>query len=162
VTHRTVKSVSEDFTRFKFNVSVAKLMTLTTELQRAVDAGAPASDVRAAAEALVLMLAPMAPHVAEELWRGPLRHEPSVHLAAWPSYDEALARPEEVVLVVQVDGKIRDRLTVAADLDEEAARTLALGSEKVRRHLEGRSVERVFQGAPRPGAPMLLNIVTRA
>ncbi|HEX9313331.1 MAG TPA: leucine--tRNA ligase [Actinomycetota bacterium] len=161
LTHRTIAGATDDFRRFKFNVSVAKLMTLTSELPRHLDAGGSAEDLREAAEALVLMLAPMAPHVAEELWREALGHAESVHLAPWPTFDPTLARAEEVVLVVQVDGKVRDRLTVPADLDPEASRELAFSSEKVRRHLEGRRIERVFQGAARPGAPMLLNVVTR-
>ena len=161
LTHRTIAGATDDFHRFKFNVSVAKLMTLTSELLRHLEAaGGSSEELREAAEALVLMLAPMAPHVAEELWREALGNAESVHLARWPSFDETLARAEEVVLVVQVDGKIRDRLTVPADLDPEASRELAFSSEKVMRHLEGRQVERVFQGAARPGAPMLLNVVT--
>src|SRR5439155_9836882 len=86
-THRTIKGVTEDFSRFRFNTSVAKLMTLTSELQRALDEGR-AGGGRFAAESLVLMLASMAPHVAEELWRNALGHESSVHMARWPAYDE--------------------------------------------------------------------------
>jgi leucyl-tRNA synthetase len=162
LTHRTIAGATDDFRRFKFNVSVAKLMTLTSELLRHLEAaGGSSEEAHEAAEALVLMLAPMAPHVAEELWREALGNAESVHLARWPSFDETLARVEEVVLVVQVDGKVRDRLTVPADLGPEASRELAFSSQKVKRHLEGRQVEQVFQGAARPGAPMLLNVVTR-
>src|SRR5207248_2353647 len=105
--HRTIEGVTEDFGRFRYNTAVAKLMTLTTELQRALDERGPsvAGDARFVAESLVLMLAPMAPHVTEELWRSALGHGSSVHRAAWPAFDPELARPEEVVLVVQVDGK---------------------------------------------------------
>jgi len=157
--HRTIKGVSEDFGRFRFNTSVAKLMTLTSELQRALDEGRTAG-VRFSAESLVLMLAPMAPHVSEELWREALGHDSSVHAAGWPTYEEDLARADEVVLVVQVDGKVRDRLTVPATLDAAAGRELALASEKVRRFLQGRRVEKVFEGGGRPGSPKLVNIVT--
>ena len=159
--HRTIKDVTEDYRRFRFNTAVAKLMRLTTDVQHVLDAGGVADqDARFAAEALVLMLAPMAPHVTEQLWRGVLGHGESVHVASWPSFDPELAKAEEVVLVVQVDGKVRDRLTVPASLDAEAGRELALSSDKVRRHLQGRRVERVFEGAARPGAPKLVNIVT--
>jgi leucyl-tRNA synthetase len=158
-THRTIKGVSEDFSRYRFNTSVAKLMTLTSELQRALDEGRTAQ-ARFAAESLVLMLAPMAPHLAEELWREALGHDGSVHMAPWPAHDEVLARAEEVTLVVQVDGKVRDRLTVPASLDQEAGRELALASEKVRRFLVGRRVEKVFEGGGRPGSTKLVNIVT--
>jgi len=160
--HRTVKGVTEDFGRFRFNTAVAKLMTLTNELQRVFesDSREAAADGRFAAEALVLMLAPMAPHVTEELWRSALGHGESVHAARWASFDPSLAAAEEVVLVVQVDGKVRDRLTVPADLDPGAGRELALSAPNVRRFLEGRQVRRVFEGAVRPGAPRLVNIVT--
>ena len=161
--HRTIKAVTDDFARFRFNTAVAKLMTLTNDLQRLLDSdpSAGADDGRFAAESLVLMLAPMAPHIAEELWREALGHDSSVHVGRWPSYDEELARAEEVALVVQVDGKVRDRLSVPADLDEDATREIALGSEKVARLLAGRSVERVFQSAVRPGSPRIVNVVTR-
>jgi leucyl-tRNA synthetase len=160
--HRTIKGVTEDFARFRFNTAVAKLMSLTNELQRVLDSDemAPANDARFAAESLVLMLAPMAPHIAEELWREALGHDESVHLARWPAFDSELARAEEVPLVVQVDGKVRDRLSMPADLDEDAVRELAFGSEKVKRVLEGREVQRVFQSAPRPGSPRVVNVVT--
>ncbi len=154
--------MTEDFGRFRFNTAVAKLMTLTNELQRVFesDSREAAADGRFAAEALVLMLAPMAPHVTEELWRSALGHGESVHAARWASFDPSLAAAEEVVLVVQVDGKVRDRLTVPADLDPGAGRELALSAPNVRRFLEGRQVRRVFEGAVRPGAPRLVNIVT--
>jgi leucyl-tRNA synthetase len=114
-------------------------------------------DVREAAEALVLLLAPMAPHVCEELWRDVLGHSETVVFGPWPAWDEALAREDEVVLVVQVDGKVRDRVSVSADADEERSREAAMASVRVRRSIEGREVARVVVRPPR-----LVNIVTRA
>ena len=152
--------MTEDYRRFKYNVAVAKLMSLTNDLQRKLDAGGDPGEAREAATALVLMLAPLAPHITEELWRTSLGHDASVHVARWPQFDPDLSEAEEVVLVVQVDGKIRDRLTVPAGLDPEASRALALGSEKVQRWLAGREPTHVFQGVGRPGAPRLVNIVT--
>jgi len=108
----------------------------------------------AALEKLVLMLSPFAPHLGEELWRR-LGHMGSVHLEAWPSYDPQLAASGEVTVVVQVDGKVRERLTVSADLPVEEVQTLALDSERVRAFLAGRTVERVVAV---PGK--LINIVT--
>ena len=141
-THRTVRKVTEDFERFGFNTAIAAMMELTNHLVRVREtlAGSPAWEE--AVRALILMLAPVAPHLAEELWEligGPY----SVHTQAWPSYDPELARTPEVTLVVQVDGRVRDRLTVPEDLPEAEARALALASERVRQHLNGRVVKDV-------------------
>jgi leucyl-tRNA synthetase len=154
--HRTRRGVTIDHERFRFNVAIAKLMTLTNELVRALDAGDRGPAVREAAETLVQLVAPFAPHIAEELWRRPLAHAESVFRSAWPSWDEDLARDDEVVLVVQVDGKVRDRITVAAGATEDECRERATSSSKVGAFLEGRHLERVIVRAPK-----LVNMVTR-
>ena len=100
------------------------------------------------------MLAPMAPFIAEDLWRDALGNGGAVYLAAWPSYDEALAAQDRVTLVVQVDGKVRDRIDVSADVSEEAARELALASENAKRAVGQREIAKVIV---RP--PKLVNIV---
>jgi leucyl-tRNA synthetase len=153
VTHRTIKAVTDDMERFRFNVAISKLQVLSNEMRSALDAGGGA---REAASALTLMLAPLAPFAAEELWREVLGNGASVHSTPWPAFDEALAREERVTLVVQVDGKVRDRIEVAPDVGEDAARELALGSEKVQRALDGREVAKTIVRAPR-----LVNLVTR-
>src|SRR5207249_6393290 len=155
-THRRVKAVTRDLERIGFNVAIAKLMTLTNELQRALDKGVGRSAVRDAAERLVLMLSPMAPHIAEELWHEALGQTDMASMHAWPEWDEALAREEEVVLVVQVDGKVRDRVTVPADADEAACLEAARSSERVRRYLGGAGEVRAVVRPPR-----LVNFVTR-
>jgi leucyl-tRNA synthetase len=155
--HRTIKAVSSDYERFGFNVAISKLMALSTELQRAVDAGVDQEEARQAAEALVLMLAPMAPHISEELWQGPLGHTATLAYGPWPTWEEALTEEDEAVLVVQVDGRVRDRISVPSSAGEEECRSAALGSERIRRLLEGRSIERVIVRAPR-----LVSIVTAA
>jgi leucyl-tRNA synthetase len=104
----------------------------------------------------VLLAAPIAPFITEELWREALGGEESVHLARWPEFDPALAAEETVTLVVQVDGKVRDTLEVAPDLGQEEAERLARESERVRRALGDRPVNRVIVRAPR-----LVNLVTR-
>jgi leucyl-tRNA synthetase len=144
--------VTEDLERFRFNTAISKLMVLSNEMRAALDAGHGA---RGAAEALAQMLAPLAPFAAEELWREELGHTGSVHRSSWPSFDPELAREETVVLVVQVDGKVRDRLEVEADASEDACRDLALSSAAARRAVGGRRVVRVIVRAPR-----LANIVT--
>jgi leucyl-tRNA synthetase len=157
--HRTIQAVTGDYERTAYNVAISKLMTLTAELRRAIDApaGAPGRDLREAAEALVLLLAPMAPHICEELWREALGHAETMVFGPWPAWDEDLAREDEVVLVVQVDGRVRDRLSISADADEERSRAAAMASERVRRSIQGREVARVVVRPPR-----LVNIVTRA
>jgi leucyl-tRNA synthetase len=152
LTHRTIKAVTDDLERFRFNVAISKLQVLSNEMRSALDAGGGA---REAASALSLMLAPLAPFAAEELWREVVGNETSVHTTAWPTFDEELAREERVTLVVQVDGKVRDRIEVDAGTDEDTCRELALGSQKVRAALDGREVAKTFVRAPR-----LVNLVT--
>jgi leucyl-tRNA synthetase len=152
LTHRTIRAVTDDMERFRFNVAISKLQVLTNGMRSALDAG---DGAREAATALVVMLAPLAPFATEELWREVLGNATSVHLASWPSFDEALARDETVTLVVQVDGKVRDRIEVAAGADEETCRELALASEKARRALDGREIDTVIVRPPR-----LVNLVT--
>jgi leucyl-tRNA synthetase len=115
--------------------------------------GTPAWDE--AIEALLLMLAPACPHIAEELWAR-IGQPYSVHQQAWPVWDQKVAAEERITLVVQINGKVRDRVNVPVDVDEETARSLALASEGIRRHLKGKDVVKVIVV---PGR--LVNIVAR-
>jgi leucyl-tRNA synthetase len=150
--HRTIKAVTDDLERFRFNVAISKLQVLTNGIRSALDAGHGGRD---ASSALAQMLGPLAPFLAEELWREALGNGVSVHASSWPSFDPELAREERVTLVVQVDGKVRDRVEVDASADEETCRELALASENARRFLDGREVRQVIVRPPR-----LVNIVT--
>jgi leucyl-tRNA synthetase len=154
-THRTIKKVTEDLEGFHFNTAIAALMEFTNFLYRVrpQHAGTPAW--REAVRALVLMLAPLTPHIAEEMWER-LGEPYSVHTHSWPAYDPELARALTITLVLQVDGKVRDRVEVSADLTEAQARELALNNPKVRRYLDGREVADVIVV---PGR--LVNVVTR-
>jgi leucyl-tRNA synthetase len=152
VTHRTIRGVTEDMERFRYNVAISKLQVLTNAMRSALDAG---DGAREAASALTQLLAPLAPFAAEELWREVLGNGSSVHTSAWPTFDNALARQERVTLVVQVDGKVRDRIEVDSDAGEEACRELALASDKARHALDGREIAKVIVRAPR-----LVNLVT--
>jgi leucyl-tRNA synthetase len=152
-THRIIRGVTDDLERFRFNTAISKLMVLTNEMRAALDAGSAA---RGAATALVLMLAPFAPFAAEELWRQVLKGDGSVHTASWPTWDEALAAEETVTLVVQVDGKVRDKIEVPADADDTAVLDLARSSEKARRAIADRLVAKEIVRAPK-----LVNFVTR-
>jgi leucyl-tRNA synthetase len=152
LTHRTIRGVTEDLERFRFNTAISKLQVLTNGMRTALDAGRGA---RVAAGPLAQMLAPFAPFAAEELWRTVLGHETSVHVSSWPSFDAALAAEDAVTMIVQVDGKVRDKLEVAADASEDAILELARASENARRAIGDR---RVVKEIARP--PKLVNFVT--
>ena len=142
--HQTVKKVSKDLEAFAFNTAVAALMTFTNGLGRAK--ATPAVKTEAWTEAirtLVLLLAPMTPHLAEELWER-IGGEFSVHLQAWPEWDEALARPATIEMPVQVNGKVRARFEVEIDAPQENIERLALAQENVQAHLEGKSPRKVI------------------
>jgi leucyl-tRNA synthetase len=158
--HKLIAEATTSTDAQRFNVAIARLMELTSLLRKAVDAGAltagsaaDVADVREAAEALARMLSVFAPFTAEEVW-SLLGHPPSVVGAGWPSYDEELLVESSVVCVVQVAGKVRDRLTVSPDVGEEDLRAMALASGAVLRSLAGREVRTVIVRAPR-----LVNVV---
>jgi leucyl-tRNA synthetase len=153
--HRTSKGVADDLERFRFNTAISKLMVLTNGLTDALRTGrGSAAERRDAATRLVLLLAPLAPFVTEELWRV-LGNSTSVHLARWPAYDPELTRAERVTCVLQVDGKVRDRLQVEPEAGEDELRAAALASAKVQTALAGRRVARVVVVPPK-----LVNVVT--
>ena len=151
--HRTVKGVTEDLERFRFNTAISKLMVLTNEIRSALDAG---DGALATAGVLVQLLAPFAPFAAEELWRVELGSATSVHTSGWPAFDPAAASEDTVTLVVQVDGKVRAKAEVPANLDEAGALEIARGADGVRRALDGREVVKEIVRAPK-----LVNFVTR-
>ena len=154
--HRTVRAVTEDLDEFRFNTMLARLMEYTNHLQRAKEAGNIGPEAwHDAIETLILLIAPSAPHIAEELWQR-TGHDYSVHNQSWPTWDEALAASETYTLVVQVNGKLRDRFDVPLDIAEPEAKELALASPKVRPHVEGHDIQRVLF-VPR----RLVNIVVR-
>ncbi len=143
LTHQTVKKVTGDFERIHFNTMIAALMEYTNALYKFRDAtSVEAAAWQQAVTTLMLLLAPTAPHITEELWELS-GHPYSVHQRDWPVWDAALAQDEEVTLVVQVNGKLRDRITVAADSADDLVRELALASPKVRAHTEGRDILKV-------------------
>ena len=139
--------------RFRFNTAISKLQVLTNEMRTALDAGAGAMG---AARALVQLLAPFAPFAAEELWREVLGETSSVHVSTWPTFDPGLVVEDTVTMVVQVDGKVRDKLEVAADIDEAAALELARASAKAQRAIGDREIVKEIVRVPR-----LVNLVTR-
>jgi leucyl-tRNA synthetase len=163
-THRTVHEAEALLERSRFNVVVARVMELVTAARRASDVGpAPGEDgaphraaVREAVESVAVLLSLFAPHTAEEAWHR-LGREPSVAEATWPVVDPALLVADEVEAAVQVDGKVRDRVRVPADVDERTLHDLALATAGVARATDGREVVRVVVRAPH-----VVNVVTRA
>ena len=163
-THETIRRVTLDLDpRVHLNTAVSGLMELVNELyafcarpgcpligREAEDGDSLGTSVRSetvsvlkeAVEALVLMLSPFAPHMAEELWEL-LAHPEGVVAAGWPQYDESVARAEQIVVPVQVNGKVRARLTVPADTGEERLRDMALADPQVARHTQGRTIGKV-------------------
>jgi leucyl-tRNA synthetase len=154
LTHRTIAGVTQDLERFRFNTAISKLQVLTNEMRSALDAG---SGALFAARALVQMLAPFAPFAAEELWRTDLGEPGSVHISSWPSFDSGFLVEATVTLVIQVDGKVRDRLEVAAGADEATCLEVARSSQGARRAIADR---KIVKEIVRP--PKLVNFVTRA
>jgi leucyl-tRNA synthetase len=145
--HRTIDTVRTDMDSLRANTAIARL----TELNNAVvKSGVMHREV---AEAMALMVAPLAPHLAEELWSR-LGHPESLTYVDFPSADPALLVVEQVTAVVQVAGKVRDRIEVPPSISEDELRELALASEAVQRALEGRDVRTVVVRAPK-----LVNIV---
>jgi leucyl-tRNA synthetase len=154
VTHRTIDEVTKLIETYRFNVAVARMMELTSAVRKAIDSGPGAADpaVREAAETLAVMLSLVAPYVTEEGWER-LGHGPSVARAGWPVAEPALLVRESVTAVVQVAGKVRDRLEVSPEISEDDLRELALASDKVQAYIEGTPRKVIVR------APKLVNIV---
>ncbi|MFM8515296.1 MAG: leucine--tRNA ligase [Actinomycetota bacterium] len=154
-THRALHDASLAVETFRFNVAVARIMELVNVTRKAIDSGCGPADpaVREAVEAIAIMLSLSAPYTAEDMWSR-LGHQPSVALAGWPEVDPALLVQDTVTCVVQVAGKVKERLDVPPDISEDALRELALASDPVVRAIGDAGVKVVIV---RP--PKLVNIV---
>jgi leucyl-tRNA synthetase len=159
ITHRTVHDAAQLVESFKFNVVVARTMELVNATRKAIDAGATGgpggSDpaVREAVEAVAVLLSLFAPYTAEDIWSR-LGHQPCVALAGWPAVDERLLVEESVTCIVQVAGKVRDRLEVPPGITGEQLQELALASAAVQKALGGKGIRTVVVRAPK-----LVNVV---
>jgi leucyl-tRNA synthetase len=145
-THQTLAKVTEDIETLQFNTAAAALMELTNEIYKYVqtvkiDGKSPV--LSEALELLLLMLSPMAPHICDELWNK-LGHEGFMLNLAWPDFDPEVAKADEITIVIQVNGKVRDKLTVPADTDAKTIEQLGLNSEKVRSIIEGKQIRKVI------------------
>lgn len=142
--HQTLKRINVDFENFQFNTIISGLMELLNELYKAREAGAASTtEWDEALDVYLRMLAPVTPHIAEELWTA-LGKSYSVHNQPWPQVDETATIEDEVTLVLQVNGKVRARLVVAADINQADAEAAALANDMVRKHLGGRSPKKVI------------------
>jgi len=134
--HKTIKKVSEDLDRMAFNTAISALMVFSNEALKVQD-----KLTRSQAERFVLLLAPFAPHLAEELWSR-LGHEQTLTYESWPVFDKAMTVDATVELAVQINGKVRARITVAADAPEDHVKKLA--QETVSKELADKSVQKVI------------------
>jgi len=156
IAHQTIKKVTDDLENIHLNTMIAAFMELTNYLGKVKELGTVTPECwEWCRDRLLLLLAPTAPHLAEELWQM-IGHDYSIHNQSWPRWDEALAKDEEITLVVQVNGKLRDRITAPPFITEAEAKELALARERVKPYLEGGEIARIIYV---PGR--LINIVVR-
>ncbi|HEY2979877.1 MAG TPA: leucine--tRNA ligase [Anaerolineales bacterium] len=142
--HQTLRNVSRDYEQFEFNTIISSLMELLNEMQKAREAGAAGTkEWDEAVEIYLKMMAPVTPHIAEEIW-SQLGKPYSIHQQAWPKVDEAAAKEDVIEIPVQVNGKVRGRITVAADASEAAIRAAALANEAVQKYLDGNEPKKVI------------------
>jgi leucyl-tRNA synthetase len=155
-THKTIKKASEDLEKFRFNTMIAALMEFTNYLAKVKEERSVANSAwKETIDTLLLLLAPSVPHIAEELWER-TGHPYSIHNQSFPSWDEKLVAEEQITLVIQVNGKLRDRVDAPVSITESEARELALSREKVRAHIDGKEIKDIIYV---PGR--LVNIVVK-
>ena len=142
--HQTLRSITADFEDFEFNTIISSLMELMNEMYTARDNGAAGTEAwDEAVDIYIRMMAPVTPHIAEELWS--MQGKPySIHNQAWPEVDEAATVEDEITLVVQLNGKLRDRITVPVGISEEDAKAKAMASEAIQKALDGAEPKKVI------------------
>ena len=155
ITHKTLHEASQAVESFKFNVAVARVMELVNATRKMIDSGAGPTDpaAREAAEAVAIILSLVTPYTAEEMWDR-LGHKPTVALAGWPIVDPALLIQDSVTCVVQVNGKIRERLEVSPDISEADLHALAMSADEVKKSIGDAAIKNIIVRAPK-----LVNIV---
>ena len=155
VTHKSLRDISLAVETYRFNVAVARTMELVNATRKAIDSGCGPQDpaVREAAEAIAISLSLVAPFTAEEMW-SLLGHKPSVALAGWPTIDSALLTEDSVVVILQVNGKIKDRIEVSPDITDAELESLALANPEIAAAIAGATIQKTIVRAPK-----LVNIV---
>ena len=147
--HETIKKVSEDYEKMKYNTAIAAMMTLVNEMY------AKGSVTKDELEALILILSPVAPHICEEIWQN-LGHDQPIHHQKWPAWDEEALKKQEVEIAIQINGKVKGRIMIPADLTRESAEKELPDNADVQRLVNGRTIAKIIFV---PGR--LLNIVCR-
>ena len=142
--HQTIKHVTADIGRYRFNTAIATLMSYLNYLAEAQDQTVDPAQWHAALKTFTLLLSPMAPFMTEELWQHVLSQRESVHRQSWPDYDDQKTAEKQVAIVVQVNGRVRDRLDIEAGADDEHLRAVALASPRIQRYLAGKTPQQVF------------------
>ncbi|MCE4994006.1 leucine--tRNA ligase [Staphylococcus xylosus] len=147
--HQTVKKVTEDYNSLNFNTAISQLMVFINDCYKAEEIYKPYI------EGFIKMLAPIAPHISEELWAR-LGHEETITYQPWPSYDESLLVDDEIEIVIQVNGKVRAKVNMPKDISKEAMEEVALGNENVKSEIAGKDIKKVI-AVPKK----LVNIVAK-
>jgi leucyl-tRNA synthetase len=146
-THKTIKRVIDDIERFHFNTAISAIMELVNEIyvSEMKDRRDEISKrvIREAIETVVMLLSPFVPHFAEELWEA-LGNRESIIKTRWPDYDPEAVLEDEILIVIQINGRLRDRMTIPVSYGEEEVKTWALRSERIRKLVEGKEIKRVI------------------
>ncbi|MCK6463037.1 MAG: leucine--tRNA ligase [Candidatus Pacebacteria bacterium] len=144
--NKTIKKVSEDIENFKFNTAISSLMIFFNLARKELPTGLVKSTPMSIPqmESFIKLLAPFAPHLAEEIWQGILGHKTSIHLEKWPVFDEEKIKEKTFKLVVQIDGKTRDVFEAPAGISEEEARVLTLKRENVKKYVNEKGIEKII------------------
>jgi leucyl-tRNA synthetase len=155
VTHKAISDIGFAIETFRFNVAVARVMELVNATRKAIDSGCGPADpaVREAAEGMAIALSLVAPFTSEEMWEL-LGHKPAVALAGWPAVDPALLVADAVTAILQINGKIKDRIEVAPDISDAELEKLAMGNPEMKAAIAGAAITKVIVRAPK-----LVNIV---
>jgi leucyl-tRNA synthetase len=144
--HKTIKKVVEDIERFHFNTAISAIMELVNEIYisevKDHKDEIPRRVIREAIETIVILLSPFVPHFSEELWEA-LGNRESILKTRWPDYDPEAVLEDEILIVIQINGRLRDRMTIPASFGEEEVKAWALKSERIRKLIEGKEIKRV-------------------
>ena len=133
--HQTIKEVTEDIESFKFNTAISRIMELVNEIYQNLN-----SDVTEAVKTVVILLSPFAPHLSEEMWQK-LGNKESILKAEWPNYDVKFLEEEVIVLVIQINGKLRSKIEAPCDIKEDKLKELVLTDEKIKPWIQGKPIK---------------------
>lgn len=148
VLHKTIKKVTEDIENFRFNTAISQMMIFINYIRKeSKESLTQVEEINLTIpqlEKFLILLSPFAPHIAEEIWQEKLGHKESIFKESWPEYDPELARDEKIELVIQVNGKVRDKIMASADIEEVEAKRMATESEKARMFIAGKEIKKII------------------